>query len=51
MNGANAINMNLGFMDVTVLAVLGYAVVFFGLGLLLLVVKAMCKAFDARNNG
>lgn len=38
----------LGMGDVTVLAVLGYAVVFFGLILLMLVVMAMGKAFDAK---
>ncbi|MBP3428806.1 MAG: OadG family protein [Clostridia bacterium] len=42
--------MNLGMGDVSILAVLGYGVVFFGLTLLMLVVMAMCKAFDAKAN-
>lgn len=40
----------MGIVDLSVLAVLGYAVVFFGLILLMLVVMVMGKAFDAKNN-
>ncbi|MBQ8619883.1 MAG: hypothetical protein IJ418_20575 [Clostridia bacterium] len=51
MNEASAVAMQLGFGDVLILGVLGYAVVFFGLSLLMLVVRAMGKAFDAKLNG
>lgn len=51
MNEASAVAMQLGFGDVIILAVLGYAVVFFGLSLLMMVVRAMGKAFDAKANG
>ena len=50
MNEVGNVSAQLGLVDVSVLAVLGYAVVFFGLILLMLVVMAMCKAFDAREN-
>ena len=51
MNEANAMATQFGLGDVIILAVLGYAVVFFGLSLLMMVVKGMGKAFDARENG
>lgn len=51
MNEMGAVAMQLGFGDVIILAVLGYAVVFFGLSLLMTVVRAMGKAFDAKLNG
>ena len=51
MNETSAVAMQLGFGDVIILAVLGYAVVFFGLSLLMLVVRAMIKAFDAKMIG
>ena len=50
MNETTVAAMQLGIGDVSMLAVLGYGVVFFGLALLMLVVMAMCKAFDAREN-
>ena len=40
---------NIGIVDAAVVAVLGYAVVFFGLILLMLVVMAMGKIFIARD--
>ena len=51
MSETSAVAMQLGLGDVIILAVLGYAVVFFGLSLLMMVVKAMGKAFDAKANG
>lgn len=39
---------NIGIPDAALVAVLGYAVVFFGLILLMLVVSAMGKAFSAK---
>lgn len=41
----NAVN---GMGDVTLYTVLGYAVVFFGLSLLMLVVRALGKYFESR---
>ena len=40
---------NIGILDAAVVAVLGYAVVFFGLILLMIVVIAMGKVFIARD--
>ena len=40
---------NIGIMDAAIVALLGYAVVFFGLILLMLVVMAMGKAFMAKD--
>ena len=40
---------NIGILDAAIVAVLGYAVVFFGLILLMLVVIAMGKAFVAKD--
>ena len=40
---------NIGILDAGVIALLGYAVVFFGLILLMLVVTAMGKAFTAKD--
>ncbi len=39
---------NLGFLDAGVVALLGYAVVFFGLVLLMIVVTILGKAFTAK---
>ena len=50
MNGATAMAMELGIFDVTILAVLGYACVFFGLSLLMYVVRAMGKVLEAKAN-
>ena len=44
---SNTVSTDLSLVDATVIAVLGYAVVFFGLILLMLVVMAMGKAFTA----
>ena len=41
--------VNIGIMDAAVVALLGYAVVFFGLILLMCVVMAMGKAFMAKD--
>ena len=41
---------NIGILDAGIVAILGYAVVFFGLILLMLVVIAMGKIFIARDN-
>ena len=41
--------MNISIMNAGIVAVLGYAVVFFGLILLMLVVTAMGKAFTAKD--
>ena len=51
MNEMSGVAMQLGIGDIIILAVLGYAVVFFGLSLLMMVVRAMGKAFDAKLNG
>ena len=40
---------NIGIMDAAIVAVLGYAVVFFGLILLMAVIIAMGKAFTAKD--
>ena len=40
---------NIGILDAAIVAVLGYAVVFFGLILLMIVVIAMGKAFTAKS--
>ena len=40
---------NIGILDAAIVAVLGYAVVFFGLILLMLVIMAMGKVFIARD--
>ena len=45
---SNTLSDNLTLLDAGIIAVLGYAVVFFGLILLMLVVMAMGKAFTAR---
>ena len=45
----NTLSENLGLVDAAVIAVLGYAVVFFGLILLMLVLMAMGKAFMAKD--
>ena len=46
---SNTVSTDLSLVDATVIAVLGYAVVFFGLILLMLVVMAMGKAFRAKD--
>ena len=45
----NTLSENIGLLDAGVIALLGYAVVFFGLILLMLVVMAMGKAFMAKD--
>ena len=45
----STVSENLGLVDAAVIAVLGYAVVFFGLILLQLVLVAMGKAFMAKD--
>ncbi len=47
---ANALSTDLGIMDAAIIAVLGYAVVFFGLILLMIVVAAMGKFFSAKKS-
>ena len=47
---SNPLSHNLTLADAGVIALLGYAVVFFGLILLMLVVMAMGKAFTAAGN-
>ena len=44
----NAVSENLGLLDAGIIALLGYAVVFFGLILLMVVVMGLGKAFTAR---
>ena len=39
---------NIGILDAGIIALLGYAVVFFGLSLLMIVVMIMGKAFTAK---
>ena len=46
---SSAVSENLGLVDAGVIAVLGYAVVFFGLILLQLVLVAMGKFFIAKD--
>ena len=45
----NTVSENLGLVDAAVIAVLGYAVVFFGLILLMLVVMAMGQYFISKD--
>ena len=45
----STVSENLGLVDAAVIAVLGYAVVFFGLILLMLVLMIMGKAFMAKD--
>ena len=40
---------NIGFLDAGIIALLGYAVVFFGLVLLMIVVTILGKAFTAKS--
>ena len=42
--------VDIGIVDAAVVAILGYAVVFFGLILLMLVIMAMGKVFIAKSN-
>ena len=44
------ISENLGLLEAGVIALLGYAVVFFGLILLMLVITALGKSFTAKSN-
>ncbi len=46
---SSALSDNLGLVDAAVIALLGYAVVFFGLILLMLVIIAMGKYFIAKD--
>ena len=46
---SSTVSENIGLLDATVIAVLGYAVVFFGLILLMLVVMAMGRYFIAKD--
>ena len=47
---ASSLSENLSLLDAGVIALLGYAVVFFGLILLMIVVIALGKAFTANNS-
>ncbi len=47
----NTLSENLTLLDAGVVALLGYAVVFFGLILLMLVIMVMGKFFTAKANG
>ncbi len=46
---ANTLPEHLGFADAAVIALLGYAVVFFGLILLMIVITLLGKAFAAKS--
>ncbi len=46
---ANTLPEHLGFADAAVIALLGYAVVFFGLILLMIVITILGKAFAAKS--
>ncbi len=46
---ANTLPDHLGFVDAAVIALLGYAVVFFGLILLMIVITILGKAFAAKS--
>ena len=47
---SSTVSGNIGLVDAAVIAVLGYAVVFFGLILLMLVVMAMGRYFISKDN-